>query len=98
MSVTVEIKTSPRKDKKLVAIFRKDGDKIKTIHFGAKNMDDYTLTSDKAQRKRYRDRTRTVYNKSPPMSASRLSGDILWGDSVSRSININSYKKKYGFK
>ena len=41
--------------------------------------------------------TKKVYDKSDPMSASRLAGDILWGDSKSLATNIKDYKKKYGF-
>ena len=29
-----------------------------------------------------------VYDKAEPMSASRLAGDILWGDSKSLATNI----------
>jgi len=32
------------------------------------------------------------------MSASRLSFEILWGDSTSIKKNIADYKKKYGYK
>jgi hypothetical protein len=50
------IKPSSKPDKKLMAIFT-DKEGIKKItHFGAKGMDDYTITKDKEQRKRYRDR------------------------------------------
>tara|TARA_E500000305_G_scaffold98672_1_gene90367 strand:+ start:1685 stop:1972 length:288 start_codon:yes stop_codon:yes gene_type:complete len=92
----VEIKTSDKKDKKYMAVFT-DDNKKKTIHFGAKGMDDYTLTKDKQARDRYRARTKKVYDKSDPMSASRLAGDILWGDSTSVVTNIKNYKKKYGY-
>tara|TARA_R110001592_G_scaffold147666_4_gene372152 strand:- start:1144 stop:1455 length:312 start_codon:yes stop_codon:yes gene_type:complete len=93
---------SDAKGKKYTAIFClckgasccKDSDK-KKIHFGSEGMDDYTITKDKEQRDRYRARTKSVYNKAQPVSASRLSGDILWGDSTSLQQNIKNYKKKY---
>ena len=81
-----------------MAIFTSDNDKVKITHFGASGYPDYTLTGDKEQRERYRARTKKVYDKAEPMSASRLSGDILWGDSTSLATNITNYKKKYGYK
>lgn len=69
--------------------------KKKKVHFGQENADDYTITKDKEQRDRYRARTKSVYNKAPPTSASRLAGDLLWGDSTSLQQNIKDYKKKY---
>ena len=69
--------------------------KKKKVHFGQENSDDYTITKDKEQRDRYRARTKSVYNKAPPTSASRLAGDLLWGDSTSLQQNIKDYKKKY---
>ena len=94
----VNIKKSDKKEKKLMAVFTDDNNKKKTIHFGAKGMDDYTLTGDKKQRERYRARTKKIFDKSPPISASRLSGSILWGNSTSLAKNISDYKKKYGYK
>ena len=93
----VNIKKSDKKEKKYQATFTDDDNKKKTIHFGSAGMDDYTLTGDKLARERYRARTKKVYDKAEPMSASRLSGDILWGDSTSLATNITKYKKKYGY-
>ena len=92
---------SDAKGKKYSAIFCKEADTPckdsdkKKIHFGQENADDYTITKDKDQRDRYRARTKSVYNKAQPVSASRLAGDILWGDSTSLQQNIKNYKKKY---
>jgi len=94
----VDIKKSNRSDKKLMAVFTDDNNNKKTIHFGAKGMDDYTLTGNKDARSRYRARTKKVYDKAEPMSASRLSFEILWGDSTSIKKNIADYKKKYNYK
>ena len=69
--------------------------KKKKVHFGQEFAADYTITKDKEQRDRYRARTKSVYNKAPPTSASRLAGDLLWGDSTSLQQNIKDYKKKY---
>ena len=97
MSYTlVKITKSNKQGKKMMAVFKNNkSGREKTTHFGASGMDDYLKTKDKAQRDRYRARTKSVYNKSDPISASRLAGDILWGDSTSLNENIKSYKKKY---
>ena len=97
MTKSVVIKNSTKPDKKLMAIFTRDGRK-KTIHFGAKNMDDYTITKDKAQRKRYLDRHRKNENWNNPESAGALSRWILWGDSTSRGQNVKAFKSRFGYK
>ena len=93
----VDIKKSDKKEKKYQATFTDDDNKKKTIHFGSAGMEDYTLTGDKKQRERYRARTKKVYDKAEPMSASRLSYEIAWGNSTSLATNIKNYKKKYGY-
>jgi len=94
----VSIKPSNLKDKKYTAVYYDNDKKVKTIHFGAKGMNDYTLTGDKKARDSYRARHKKVFDKAQPMSASHLSYLILWGDSKSVVTNIKNYKKKYGFK
>ena len=56
--VSMVIKKSTNPKKKLMAVFTKDNGRTKTTHFGAKGMDDYTITKDKEQRTRYRSRHR----------------------------------------
>ncbi len=99
--VKVVIKQSTNAKKKLMAIFyeKKDGKdkKIKTVHFGQKNADDYTKTHNKEQRARYIKRhTNARENHSNYKSAGSLSRYILWGSSTSRSANISAYKKRFG--
>lgn len=93
----VSIKPSNLKDKKYTAIYYDGDKKIKTIHFGLKGSTTYLDTGDKKMRSAYRARHQAVYNKSAPISASRLSYEIIWGDSKSVVTNISAYKKKYGF-
>ena len=95
---SVEIKNSTKADKKKMAIFYEDGKKIKTVHFGASGMDDYTKTKDKEQRKRYRQRHEKDLKTKDPMKAGYLSYYILWGNSTSLDENIKDYKKRFGFK
>ena len=77
-----------------MAVFDNDGRK-KTVHFGAKGMDDYTITKDKEQRERYRTRHAKDLTTHDPTRAGFLSYYILWGDSTSRATNISSYKRRF---
>ena len=90
----ISISDSPKTDKKLMAVFDNDGRK-KTVHFGAKGMDDYTITKDKEQRERYRTRHDKDLDTHDPTRAGFLSYYILWGDSTSRAKNISEYKKQF---
>ena len=91
----VVIKKSDKPNKKLMAIFTKDNGRTKTTHFGSAGMDDYTLTKDKEQRARYRQRHKKDLQTKDPTRAGYLSYYILWGDSTSRQENIRSYKKRF---
>ena len=91
----ISITDSPKTDKKLMAVFDNDGRK-KTVHFGAKGMDDYTISKDKEQRERYRTRHAKDLTTKDPTRAGFLSYYILWGDSTSRATNISSYKRRFG--
>jgi len=95
--VSVSIKPSTKPNKKLMAVFTRDNGRTKTTHFGASGMDDYTITKDKAQRDRYRNRHKKD-NINNPESAGSLSWHILWGNSTSRKENIKSYKNKFNLK
>jgi hypothetical protein len=86
------IKKSTRKDKKYVAKF---SDPDKTVHFGAKGMDDYTITKDKEQRERYRARHKKDLETKDPSRPGYLSYYLLWGDSTSLNENIKNFKKRY---
>ena len=91
----VVIKKSNKAGKKLMAIFTKDNGRTKTTYFGSAGMDDYTLTKDKEQRARYRQRHKKDLQTKDPTRAGYLSYYILWGDSTSRQENIRSYKKRF---
>ena len=93
----VVISNSSKKDKKLMAEFFDGDKKVKTTHFGAKGMDDYTLTGDKKARERYRTRHKKDLDTKDPTRAGFLSYYILWGDSTSRDKNIKDYKKRFNF-
>ncbi len=96
--VSVVIKKSDKAGKKLMATFTRENGRKKSVHFGSAGMQDYTITKDKAQRKRYLDRHRKNENWSNPESAGALSRWILWGNSTSRQENIRSFKSKFNLK
>ena len=91
------VKKSDKAGKKYVAIFTKDDGKIKKTYFGSAGMDDYTITKDKEQRKRYRSRHKKDLNTKDPTRAGYLSYYLLWGDSTSLRENIKNYKKRFNF-
>ena len=97
------IKKSDKPGKKYVAVFTQDevaGGKgrIKKTHFGSAGMDDYTLTKDKEQRKRYRQRHKKDLLTKDPTRAGYLSMFLLWGESTSLRENIKNYKKRFNLK
>ena len=93
--VSVVIKKSDKAGKKLQAVFTRDNGRTKNTYFGQAGAPDYTITKDKAQRKRYLDRHRKNENWNNPESAGALSRWILWGNSTSRRENIAAYKKRF---
>ena len=94
MKVTITDSTNPKK--KLMAIFTDDdGKKIKTTHFGQAGADDYTITNDKEQRTRYRNRHKKDLDTNDYKKAGYLSYYILWGSSTSLQENIKKYKKRF---
>ena len=92
----VIIKPSTNSSKKLMAIFYKDNIKIKTIHFGAAGMSDYTIHKDDKRKQRYLNRHKNNENWSNPMSAGALSRWILWNKKSLRA-SINDFKKRFNF-
>ena len=92
--IKVVIKPSTNTKKKYMAIFLKDGKKIKTTHFGAAGMSDYTKHKDKERKQRYLNRHRKRENWDDYKSAGSLSRYILWGEPTLRA-SINSYKKRF---
>lgn len=93
----VEIKPSTIKGKKLTAIFYEDNKKIKTIHFGASGMSDYTLHKDDKRKERYMNRHRSNENWNDPMTAGALSRWILWNKKT-KSASIRDFKNRFNYK
>ena len=95
---SVDIKKSPKKQKKLRAVFKnKDGKIIKQTDFGAAGMNDFTLTKDKDARSRYRKRHRKDLDTKDFKRAGYLSFYVLWNiDNLEDSIK--DYKKRFKLK
>jgi len=95
---SVDFIKSPKKDKKLRAVFKdKDGKVVKQTDFGAKGMSDYTIHKDKDRRKRYRNRHKKDLDTGDFRRAGFLSWHILWSDS-DLDTAIKDYKKRFKLK
>jgi len=93
MKVTITDSSNPKK--KLMAIFTDDdGKKIKTTHFGQAGADDYTITKDKEQRTRYRNRHKKDLDTNDYKKAGYLSWFLLW-NKPTLTESIKDYKKKF---
>lgn len=77
-----------------MAVFQSDTGRTKTIHFGAKGMDDYTITKDKEQMERYLNRHRSSENWSKADSAGALSRYVLWS-ATTLEQGIRNYKNRF---
>jgi hypothetical protein len=98
-AVSVDIIQSPKKTKKLRAIFKdRDGKVIKQTDFGAKGMSDFTIHKDKERRARYRKRHKKDLDTKDFKRAGYLSYYILWGDSSDLQTAIKDYKKRFKLK
>ena len=91
----VIIKPSTIKGKKLTAIFYdNDNKKVKTTHFGAAGMSDYTKNKDPERKKLYLARHKKNEDWQKYMSAGSLSRYILW-NLPTRKASIANYKNRF---
>ena len=91
----LKIVESSKPEKKMMAVFETDSGRTKTVHFGQRGADDYTISKSKEQRDRYLNRHRSSENWDKYDTSGSLSRWILWGDSVSRQKNIASFKQRF---
>jgi hypothetical protein len=97
----LKIVKSPKKEKKLMAVFDLGKGKTKTVHFGAKTYGDYTLYHKKdpelakEKRKAYIARHSATESWRSPATAGTLSRYVLWEKPSIRSA-ISAYKKRFG--
>ena len=98
-AVSVDIKKSPKKEKKFRAIFKDTNGKIiKQTDFGSAGMSDFTIHKDKARRSRYRKRHRKDLDTKDFKRAGYLSYYILWGDSSNFDKAVKDYKIRFKLK
>tara|TARA_R110002124_G_scaffold150208_4_gene316557 strand:- start:2106 stop:2393 length:288 start_codon:yes stop_codon:yes gene_type:complete len=90
----VLIKPSTSKGKKYMAIFMDGDKKVKTTHFGASAMSDFTKNKDPARKASYLARHRTTENWADYKSAGSLSRYILWNKPTLRG-SIADYKRRF---
>lgn len=90
----LSIVPSEKPDKKMKAMFEVNG-RARTIHFGQKKADDFTITKDKEQRERYLMRHKAREDWNDPLTAGSLAKWILWGNSTNIHTNIAEFKKKF---
>lgn len=69
---------TPSPTKKLKAVFRLDSGRTRTIHFGAKGYDDFTIHKDKNRKDNYLRRHAAREDFNNPLTAGALSRWILW--------------------
>ena len=94
----VKINKSNSKTKKYTATFyNKEKKKLKTISFGAKGYEDYTIHKDKKRKELYIYRHIVKEDWTKPMSAGTLSRYILW-NKPSLEESIKDYKKMFNLK
>ena len=89
----VKFVKSDRDGKKMKAVFYDDNKKVKTTHFGAEGMSDYTKHKDNERKQRYLDRHKKNENWNDYQTAGSLSRYILW-NKTSLHDSTNDYKKK----
>jgi len=93
MKVVIKKSTNPKK-KYMAVFYDENKKKIKTTHFGAAGMSDYTKHKDQERKKRYLSRHKKRENWNNYMSAGSLSRYILWGEPTLR-LSINKYKQRF---
>jgi hypothetical protein len=92
----VKVVKSPRKGKKLRAVFRRSNGREFSRDFGDASMSDYTRHHDKQRRANYLSRHRHDTRTGDPTRAGYLSKEILWGSSTSLRANVAAYKRRHG--
>ncbi len=96
----LKIVKSPKKEKKLMAVFDLGKGKTKTVHFGAKTYGDYTIYHKKdpklayEKRKQYIARHSAAESWRSPTTPATLSRYVLWEKPSVRAA-ISAYRKRF---
>ena len=94
----LSIKRSPKKEKKYMATFSREG-RIKKVHFGAKGYQNYGGVGkekhlSKERKRRYIQRHKSRENWSDPTTPGALSRYILW-NKPSFKASLSDYKRRF---
>lgn len=84
---------SQNSEKKFDAVLETDEGREKTVSFGSKNMDDFTLTKDENQKKRYLARHKARENWSDPTTPGFWSRWYLWEKKTKSEALDNIFNK-----
>jgi hypothetical protein len=90
------ITTSPLKTKKYKVIID-DGKKKKTIHFGAKGYEDFTITKNNEKKYRYIDRHKSNEDWQDPFTAGFWALHTLWNKPTIQG-SLNDIKRNFDIK
>jgi len=93
--VSVLITFSPRKTKKLRAVFFQDGKYFKSVDFGASGYEDFLTHKDERRKQRYLERHEPREDWSDFMSAGALSRWILWNKPTLKA-SYDDYRRRFG--
>jgi hypothetical protein len=92
------ISTSPLKTKKYkVIIYDKNEDKKKTIHFGAKGYEDFTIHKNNERKYRYIDRHKKKEDWQDPFTAGFWALHTLWNKPTLQG-SLNDIKRNFDIK
>ncbi len=95
---TFTLSKSERPEKKYTVQFiNPDTGRLNTIHFGAKNYDDYTTHKDDERKERYINRHSKREDWNNPKSAGFFSRWLLWNKPTLKQSIIDT-NKKFGIK
>ena len=96
MSASLTLRPARDGKHKFVAIVR-DGEKERSVRFGATGMSDYTQHHDKARRARYlaRHKKRENWDRSGRFTPGFFSRHLLWGPTTSLDENLRIMKRRY---
>jgi Family of unknown function (DUF5754) len=93
----VKITKSTKSEKKMMAIFQNcENGRLKTVHFGAAGMSDFTKHKEVQRKQRYINRHSKNENWDDPTTPGSLSRWILW-NKPTLSASIADYKRRFRF-
>jgi len=90
----IKISPSTQKDKRYTAHFMLDNDKIKRVHFGSANHENYIIHKNEKRKNAYRKRHAKDLETNDPTRAGYLSYYILWNKPTLHE-SIQDYKQKF---